>query len=323
MGPEFRRWKIWRKAILSATGCGVLALFSGCARNPGPVHLVPADRVREVVIHALETAKESVDVEMYELGDPGVVEKLANAAARGVRVRVIVDRTEPHSQEAAKALQGTGVEILTADVDGGIDHAKILITDGGCLIGSVNWGPGSWSNHDFDLWIADPRHPVCEESGAHLERDREAGVTHRSEAGAWTFSGESARALLLTLLSGARTSVHVEMFDLGDERVLQALADAAGRGVAVHILLDPRQPDRVAAQTRLAAAGADVHLYRSHGERLHAKAAVIDARMVVLGSANWTTRAFEVNHEWLVALDAPHLARELIADWRAQSGRIR
>ncbi|MCL6574652.1 phospholipase D-like domain-containing protein [Kyrpidia sp.] len=312
-----------RFLVAALVGLMILFLLPGCGTQGSPPQLLPGEQLRDVVIRAIHGAKGSVDVEMYELGDPAVVTALAEAAARGVSVRVIVDASEPHSRQAAQLLKGTGVQLRKAEVSGGIDHAKILVTDGGCVIGSVNWGPGSWANHDFALWIGDPQHPVCQESKSHLDRDWSGRIGHRDEAGSWTYSGKPARNLLLALISEARSSIYVEMFDFNDESLLAALGEAARRGVGVHVLLDPRQPDRAVAQRRLLQDGADVHLYRSAGERLHAKAAVIDQDILVIGSANWTRRAFEVNHEWIVALRAPQAARKLVDDWHLQIRRVR
>ncbi|MBX6394437.1 MAG: phosphatidylserine/phosphatidylglycerophosphate/cardiolipin synthase family protein [Alicyclobacillaceae bacterium] len=295
----------------------------GCLGEPDPVRLLPAEQVRNTVIQSLQTANRTVAVEMYELGDPAVLEALSQAANRGLAVRVLADASEPYSRHGIEVLRRAGVEVRPVRVANGIDHVKLLTTDGGCLVGSVNWGPASWLNHDFDLWIPDPAHPICRECREHFEQDWSDGVKHRDDVGRWLFSGEYARSLLLTAMDRARTSVYVEMFELSDDNLLQALSRAANRGVGVHVLLDPNQPGRTAVQRRLAKAGVDVHLYRSRGERLHAKVLVVDARTVILGSANWTSRAFEANHELIVAFESPSIARNLIADWRTEAERIR
>jgi phosphatidylserine/phosphatidylglycerophosphate/cardiolipin synthase-like enzyme len=67
-----------------------------------------------------------------------------------------------------------------------------------------------------------------------------------------------------------------------------------------------------------------VRLYRSSGEKLHAKAAIADGATVVLGSANWTVSGFEHNHELDVTI--PHnvavaaaFEQQFDSDWSASA----
>ncbi|MDI3327260.1 MAG: phospholipase D-like domain-containing protein [Alicyclobacillaceae bacterium] len=312
--------------ILAA--CWTVAVLLGACASPvrtgadSGLRLVWGERVRDQSLRWIDRAATLLWIEMYEWGDEALLEAAARAADRGVDVRVILDATEEHSRRAFDFLRREGVQVRQAAVPGGIDHVKLLLTDEGCLVGSMNWGPGSWANHDLVLRVpAD--HPLGRECRAHFEKDWEHGVAHRREAGQWVYSGEAVRDVLTGAVERAQRSIYAEIFDLNDETVLRSLARAAGRGVEVHVLLDPRQPDRWFAQDFLAASGADVRLYRSRGERLHAKVLVADEETVVMGSANWTNRAFEVNHELNVAFRSRRLAAEILEDWRSQAARIR
>ena len=93
--------------------------------------------------------------------------------------------------------------------------------------------------------------------------------------------------------------------------------------MAVRVLLDPGQPLNRRALVRLAGGGALARFYRSSGEKLHAKAMVVDGHALVVGSANWTSSGFTRNHELDAILDSPTLAQAALqrmeADWRASS----
>ncbi len=131
------------------------------------------------------------------------------------------------------------------------------------------------------------------------------------------------RAAIVRNFAGARVgdSIDIAMFYLSDRDVIQALLDAAKRGVAVRVLLDPNKdafgrtkngiPNRSVA-TELAAAsdGAiQVRWFRTHGEQFHSK--VITMRSATefwftLGSANLTRRNLEdFNLEANVAASVP------------------
>jgi cardiolipin synthase len=85
------------------------------------------------------------------------------------------------------------------------------------------------------------------------------------------------------------------------EAILAAIASAAHRGVDVRLLL-PRQTDSLwvdaASRTyhdELLAAGARIYLYDP--PMLHAKTAVIDDRLAIVGTANLDNRSFRLNFE--------------------------
>jgi phosphatidylserine/phosphatidylglycerophosphate/cardiolipin synthase-like enzyme len=100
-------------------------------------------------------------------------------------------------------------------------------------------------------------------------------------------------------------AIDVAQFYLSDRKVVVALRDAAKRGVAVRLLLDPNKdafgfeksgrPNREVAGELLASAGDSLQLrwYRTHGEQFHAKLAAVrrkDRLWFTVGSANFTRR---------------------------------
>lgn len=85
------------------------------------------------------------------------------------------------------------------------------------------------------------------------------------------------------------------------EAILAAIASAAHRGVDVRLLL-PRQTDSLwvdaASRTyhdELLAAGARIYLYDP--PMLHAKTAVVDDTLAIVGTANLDNRSFRLNFE--------------------------
>ncbi|HZB97086.1 MAG TPA: phospholipase D family protein, partial [Candidatus Sulfotelmatobacter sp.] len=127
------------------------------------------------------------------------------------------------------------------------------------------------------------------------------------------------RPLALELLDSARTSLDLEQFVITDTGVVHALEHAHSRGVNIHLLLDPSQAPSDAPADDLRGSGVDVRLYPTHGELLHAKAAVADGERVLFGSANWTTSGFEHNHEVDVEIFSPTVAhvftQQMSRDW--------
>jgi phosphatidylserine/phosphatidylglycerophosphate/cardiolipin synthase-like enzyme len=129
----------------------------------------------------------------------------------------------------------------------------------------------------------------------------------------------------------AGESIAIAVFYLSDRDVIDALADAAARGVRIRLILDPNKdafgrtkdgvPNRpVAAELRRRSSGnIEIRWYRTHGEQFHTKLALVrrgDSLWAMLGSANFTRRNLDnYNLEADVALETnlgTPLAQELI-----------
>jgi phosphatidylserine/phosphatidylglycerophosphate/cardiolipin synthase-like enzyme len=208
-----------------------------------------------------------------------------------------------------------------------IDHVKLLIVDGvEAIVGGINWGTHSRVNHDFDVLAVGPvvdnlervfRQDLALAGEAAMlpapARDRQVQVLV-------THPGEGIRAAALAAIRAAQHSIDIEMFVLSDRLVLDALAAAAHRGVRVRMLLEPTQPQNVAAMTELQPAGVLVRLYRQSGdELLHAKLGIFDRQTVLFGSCNWSRSGFTRNHELDLLVRDPTLAGVFLSrlerDW--------
>jgi cardiolipin synthase A/B len=139
-----------------------------------------------------------------------------------------------------------------------------------------------------------------------------------------TLPGAEILPMVLGAIATARHTVDVAMYTLTDADVVGAMETALARGVSVRVLLDPSERPSDPSATSLRAHGVAVRLYRSTGEKLHAKAAIIDGSTVVLGSANWTVSGFEHNHELDVTIPADgavatSFEEQYQSDWAASA----
>ncbi len=124
----------------------------------------------------------------------------------------------------------------------------------------------------------------------------------------------------LMLVSGCFTARHrilaVTPYFVPDATLLQALALAARRGVAVDVVLPFRSNHRMADIARnrplreLVSAGARVWLVP---HMVHAKAVVIDDSFALAGSANLDARSLFLNYEMMVAFYEPADVRRFAA----------
>lgn len=103
------------------------------------------------------------------------------------------------------------------------------------------------------------------------------------------------------LIEGATESVVAAQFELfpgtPTDEIVQLLSAAAGRGVAVRVLLDDEIDDNADGVARLVAGGVDARLDNLPETTLHTKMLAADGSVAILGSTNWSTSSIERNHE--------------------------
>lgn len=116
------------------------------------------------------------------------------------------------------------------------------------------------------------------------------------------------RPHILAQLDRARETVDLAMFSFTDSDLAWALVRAHERGVRVRVCLDADQAEGKYSKSRfLLNRGLPVRHYWSAG-CLHHKFAVIDRRVVITGSYNWTASAEERNRENVLILEDPVVA---------------
>lgn len=267
----------------------------------------------------------------------GLLEALAGAARRGVRVRVLAERrdTDPHPTQSAAlaylAERGVAVRWDTPEVT---LHAKFLVVDRRwVVVGSTHWTMSALTKSvQLDLAVD------AGELGAAFGRffdllwEGQLRATPVVPPPPWPRPavlplldlprGGLHAQVVPVLIDRATQSVQVLIYRLGyypahpdspSNRIITSLCTAAARGVKVRVLLEGGEdfPD-LARDNRTAAAylfscGVAVRL-DPPGTTLHAKGVIVDGCDVLITSANWSYYSLVRNVEaGLAVLGAPEL----------------
>lgn len=124
---------------------------------------------------------------------------------------------------------------------------------------------------------------------------------------------------LLEFVSSARETLDVMLYQFSNPALKQALVEAAAGGVAVRIILEPRVSANYATAEFLASKGVQVRFASKEYTNTHAKSAVADAKLVLVGSINWSRQAMRSNRESNVIVESFEIAREFLEvfeqDW--------
>ena len=284
--------------------------------------VVLPDDGRRAILDEIERARESIDLYVYLLPSEEVLSALQAAHERGVAVRVILE-PDPFgggnsNQDAFDRLSAAGIDVRWSDSRFQFSHIKTFIVDQRvAVIMTLNL---SWSaltrNREFAVVSTVPA------DVADVIRLFEADWTaeHYQPRGDMVTSPDNSRVVHQTLIDSATTSIEIYAEVIRDADLRERLVEAAGRGVAVRILV-PTSPsgDDLLIYQELVSAGVEVRQLADAYS--HAKAIIVDRDQVFIGSQNLTQTSLDRNRECGIILrDRPNLDRIVAvfeADWEA------
>ena len=319
----------------------------GLGNSARLVPLIDLPRISQYLPYlekAIATANSAIDILLSdgELAGNPLWDEVTAAAARGVAVRVILDRSD-WSESITDKNQPTIDYLTTHGIPARFDdpavttHAKLVVIDDHlAILGSSNWNEHAFTEQaQANITVDDPRigevfteyfNRIWDNNlvpgGVRIPIDRIGNGPTLIPLPDGPETKNYAR-VLLKLVNGARSTIHVVMYrasyypaykeSLAND-ILNALVAAAGRGVEVKVFLDDCTFYSESAQANREAA----HYLADHGIAVrfddpsattHAKLVIIDGCDVVLGSTNWNYYSLERNNETdIAALGVPALA---------------
>ena len=313
------------------------------------------DEAYPQMLAAIAAAKRSVGLSTYifhadEWGGK-FIDALAEAHARGVTVRVLIDgiggswlrspayhRLRARDVPAARflhSLQPWRMPFLNLR-----SHKKVLVIDGRLAF------TGGMNLADDNVMATRPKDPVqdthfrvegpvvCQLTEAFLQ-DWSFATDEDLDGDEWfpdiqSTAGAPARVIdsgpdedlekiefaVLEAVACAQQSIDVMTpYFLPDERLLTALALAAMRGVAVRIVV-PEKSDHVFVDWATRAnigplLDEGVKIWRCPPPFRHSKLMIVDGEWCLVGSCNWDMRSFRLNFELCLEIYDRNLASEL------------
>ncbi|HEX3650216.1 MAG TPA: phospholipase D-like domain-containing protein [Pseudonocardiaceae bacterium] len=293
---------------LVAAGCVATATASDAATSNYTLITEP-DQTYTPIYTFVNSATTSVDMTMYELQDTTFEQDLANDAARGVTVRVILDTNLERSNNttAFNFLKAHGVQVVWANTTFAATHQKTITVDGtdsAVMTGNLT-SQFYATTRDFALIDSNQIDVNAIEKAFNADFAHTAFQPTDGDNLVW--SPTDSQTQLLALINGATSTLQVENEEMGLPAVTTALENAAKRGVNVQVTMTNTANEYASEFDALTAAGAHVATYT--GETpifVHAKAIVADfgttAARVFLGSENFSNASLNSNRELGVIL---------------------
>lgn len=251
--------------------------------------------------------------------------ELGEAAARGVKVRVLLDEEVERSRRTIPYLERLGIE-AKLDSPEKRTHVKLLLADRRvALFGSSNWSDASlMKTNETNILVEDDR------VGEALQRYYESLWSHSGKNFAGTFNApgitiffdrEYEAALMERLKSAEKIDLQLYAVrhypndpSSPSTRALDQTAAAAKRGLPVRVIVEESDYNDVTNEINdpsaefLRGSGADVRR-DPIGRTSHAKMLLTEDG-VLIGSSNWGYGAFRQYHELNVFITDTEAVRE-------------
>ena len=142
------------EAVQAAAAIFAADWTRGAEPDPGPLVVSPTN-AREQLLALVRGARVSLDLYAEVLRDPQLLDALAAAAKRGIRVRIVVSPSADFAAEVEE-LTASGVDIRFSSSL--YIHAKLIVADGErAFIGSQNLSATSLDqNRELGIIVDDP-----------------------------------------------------------------------------------------------------------------------------------------------------------------------
>lgn len=286
-----------------AAACAPLLLVPATASASGTfTTIVYPDDTHTPVYNYINSATKSIDMTMYELNDTTAEQDLANAAARGVAVRVILDGKQTTKNGPAYSfLNSHGVPTVWSSSRYYYTHEKSIVVDGTSVyIASGNLDATYYSSdRDYAVIDTDPVDTAAVEQV--FNADYTGAAITPSDGTDLVWSPTDSQNQLLNLVNSATKTLDIEELEVSSTTMITAVENAAKRGVRVDFITEY---DRSWSSTykQLKSAGVHLSYYNSSAALyIHAKAIVADygtsAAKVFEGSENFSDTSLNSNRE--------------------------
>ena len=284
----------------------------------------------ETLAAAIDQARISVDVAIYDLNLWSVRDALISAYRRGVDVRLVTESDNMDEQEVQEVKEA-GVEVL-GDRQEGLMHDKFVIIDRSEVwTGSMNFttGAGYLDNnnlirlqssklaedytHEFEQMLIDNNFGANKTPGTPNPTLRVNGSLIEVY-----FSPEDGTLdHILTAINAAQESISFMAYSFTSDELAEAMIERAKSGVTMSGVFDEDQYHSNAGTEfeSLKNAGIDVRL-DGNPRLMHHKVIIIDHQVVITGSYNFSNNAEHNNDENTLIIHNQDIATQFLAEFQ-------
>ncbi len=295
-----------------------------------------ANGVDSALVALIDSAKRTLDAAVYRLAYQPVIEALRRACTRDVTVRVVTDQSsvEEFSAEYSQLQSLPCVTLktdVTADARERFEHTmhhKFAVIDGAVVwTGSLNWVDREFFfdanstliirderlarvfTTEFEEMFLKDRFGQQKFDGKVFTQLRTYTIGSATVGVYFTPSG-APQKIVRDAIRAAQRSIKIAMFYFTDDLLMAELAAAHTRGVQIDAVWDFRGWERFEDSEIDDALHLGIGVVDALPGLVHHKFAVIDDKLVIVGSTNWSDSGLFNNDENLLVIESPELAAQ-------------
>jgi cardiolipin synthase A/B len=279
------------------------------------------------IVNALNSAKKSIDIQIYMLTNYDVLDALKAATKRGVTVRLLMEK-EPFNPSNPASPLTTNIDTANKLTDSGIlikwsnkakfnfTHQKSILIDNEVgIIMSLNLTRSAVvQNREYFVFTKNPTHVKEMENIFNADWNDKNYVP--GNINDLVLSPVNSRAQFAKLIQSATKDIKIEFEVMSDDQLFSLLGAKAKQGVNINIIVEPS--GKASAQ-KLKALGVN-NVNFIDVLTLHAKLIVIDGVRAYFGSINMTNGSMEKNRELGIIVNDKNLLQKLTGtfgdDWK-------
>ncbi len=308
-----------------------LVLLSGCSLKlpklfpkPIPVSDLPAEALfvdREAIyqrtITLIESSKTSIYVEQAAFDDPRLVQLIVAKSHAGIDVRILLDQWQKINRATLNQLKSQNISIQYYPAQKGqYNHTKFLLVDQSiAMIYGPTWTVEGLLAHDLAVelsgksawkaanlfskdWEFTTTFPLTIPKDSPLPDDKIVLATNAN-----------VKQQLTDQISASTKSIWIEIPEITDLDLIQALNDAAEKGREVHLILDQAEKSNT-PKDKFPSKNITIRHYPSKPP-LGMHIAIFDNSSFLFSSSTWTRYSFVANHEFSITVPSPLASAKL------------
>ena len=285
---------------------------------------------------AINSAHFSVDMAAYSLNLWSIRQALIHAHQHGVVVRLVMESTNMDNQEIQGILDA-GIPII-GDNRQGLMHDKFVVIDHSEVwTGSMNYTRSGVYKDNNNL-VRMRSNQVAEDYTNEFEemflknrfgpkKTADTAIPKLNIDGTpveiYFPPKDKVSNRIVQLLRGAQESIHFLAYSFTSKDIGNAILERAQAGVSVYGVMDDTQikASRATEYDPFRQAGLKVALDGNVDGLMHHKVIIIDQRIVITGSYNFTASAENTNDENVVIIFSPDVAAKFMGEFRQVYGQ--
>ena len=295
-----------------------------------PLSVQGSGGIDSPLVDAIDDARLSIDVAAYSLSLNSVRNALINAHQRGVTVRMVMESTNMENSDPQRIIQA-GIPVVGDNRDGLMHNKFVIIDRSEVWMGSMNFTDnGAYDDNNHMLRIRSTK--MAENYIKEFEEmflDDQFGPDVVAETPNPTLTVDGTRVdtffspddgvanKLAALLSNAQESIYFMAFSFTSNDLGGIVRAKAEEGLEIHGVMDEEQinSNQGTEFDPFRQADLDVLIDGIPGQ-MHHKVFIVDGKIVVLGSYNFSQSAETRNDENILVVYDQDIAEQYLSEFQ-------